>query len=322
MSLLPGLEAELLGAAERTHPAAPAAAMGSSRTDGRPRRLRGHGRMGLFGVIGLLVFSGGAYAARGLWQPVLGTPETGRPTATSDAPPRRQLELLGVLRRPQTDADRGADTLAALKTFRPREGSIRLEWIRRVATLPNGSVAVLIPVDQKRPHDTAYAKRDDAQLCLAIVPTRGELQPPTCGPTSQVLVGEGLTVQAAEPLTAQQERSRAAAIRKAQREGRLPVVTDPKARGIPVSRAVSAEIYDATYGSKPRPDSFQVSVVPDVVKAVSFFREPGKPVVRVTGNVVVRRVAPDGWSETTWLDADGRALNADGVRVAPSPLVP
>ncbi len=317
MSLLPGLEAQLLDAATRTDPAyRPVQIRRRSRL-----RRPGHGRAGLYSVIGLLVFSGGAYASRGLWQPVLGNDATGHPTATHDAPPNRQLTHLSVLRRPQTDADRGIASSAALKAFRPQDGAIRTAAVRQLATLPNGAIAVLVPVDQRRANDTAYARRDDAKLCLAVVPTRGPMDPPICGPTSQVLVGEGLSVDVWNPLTEQQERGRAAAIRKAQRAGRLPVVTDPDA-SVRVDDDVVAEIEAATYATGGRGDRFVVNVVPDIVRAVRFFDLPGKPEVPVRGNVVVRQLEAGQSGATSWLDAKGRVLNADGVRVTPSQIAP
>ncbi|MDO9353652.1 MAG: hypothetical protein Q7T55_08150 [Solirubrobacteraceae bacterium] len=316
MSLLPGLEAELLGAARRTDPSsAPVRAR-------PPRRGRHHRRFGLYSVVAFLALSGGAYAARGLWQPVLGNDVTGRPAASYDAPPREQLDVLGVLRRPQTDADRGIASSAALRGFRPADGDVRTGWVRRLTTLANGSAVVLIPVDQRRGDDTAYAKRDDAQLCLAVVPTRGEMPAPQCTPTSGLLVGEGLTTEVWDPLTPQQERDRAAAIRRAERAGDLPRVTDPNA-SVAVSEKVAGQIERATYASRPKGGPYSVSLVPDVVHSVRFVNTPGQPVRLVRDNLVVQHARPGEYpSMTSWIDVNGRTLNADGVRVAPSAIVP
>jgi hypothetical protein len=164
MSLIPDLEAQLLSAARRTQPRTAAAPGG--------RQRRGpHGRLGLFAVIGVLGLSGGgAYAARHLlWDPPLGNDRAGHAQPTTAPPPLGQLRALGILRRPQTDADRGAASLAALRVMGNRwQGKVRVAYVRRLATLPNGDVAVLVPIDRGPVSDTRPARSPRAELCLWV----------------------------------------------------------------------------------------------------------------------------------------------------------
>jgi hypothetical protein len=194
MSLIPELESQLLIAAQRTQ-ARPVSA--------RPRRRRGpHGRLGLFGVIVALGLSGGgAYAARHLlWSPQLGTSGGGHAQPTTDPPPPGQLRALAVLRHPQTDADRGAASVAALQLMGNRwMGKVRVAYVRKLATLPNGDVAILVPVQRGNPPRATPYRWPKAELCLWVgKPERDAMSGGGCA-TSETLLHMGIWISQAIP---------------------------------------------------------------------------------------------------------------------------
>src|SRR3954469_19952333 len=78
-------------------------------------RRRRFCRVGLF-ALGAAIVSGTAAAATGGWHPLLGSPDRGpRPHPARADVPADQLAALAILRRPQTDVDRGPLVRQALK---------------------------------------------------------------------------------------------------------------------------------------------------------------------------------------------------------------
>ena len=109
------------------------------------RRRRVRMRRRLIIVLLLLLAAGTAVAATGIWRPILGnTHYRPLPTISGAPPPAAQLAILGVLRRPQTAADRGAATLRQLQ-YATGTG-VRTDYIRLLRRLPGGGAAVLEPV--------------------------------------------------------------------------------------------------------------------------------------------------------------------------------
>lgn len=318
MTLLPGLERELLGAALRTDPSATQRAPCDARRSRASHRRRGP-HLGLWAVLGLLAFGGGgAYAARGLWTPILGSEDGGRPKATMAAPPADQLRHLAILRRPQTEADRAAASAVALTRLLPTDGRVRTPYVRRLATLPNGAVVVLAPVGQRRSEGFGDRKQP-AQLCLIVVPTRGEAEPPSCG-DSGVLLSGGMWLDVKDPLTRAQERAQKRVFDRAAAQGLLPTAERPQQPSQRIIDRIAEDADRAVAASGPRQRSYVVQLVPDVVRRAERFDLPGKPTYPVSGNVFTQQASPAAW--VTWLDEDGRRLNADGTRVEPSALVP
>ncbi|MEV4418355.1 RNA polymerase sigma factor [Patulibacter sp. NPDC049589] len=90
-----------------------------------------------------LVAAGGAAAATGLWSPSLGDDDRGRPSASASDVPADQLAAFAVLRRPATDADRGAAARAALRYVGGRFSGVRTDRVRAPAGAPG---TVLVPV--------------------------------------------------------------------------------------------------------------------------------------------------------------------------------
>jgi hypothetical protein len=123
---------------------------------GRPRRHRAR-RVGRWPwltrpvAVGLIMaaFAATAFAAVAIWTPLLGNPQYGyNPGAAASAPPADQLAALAVLRRPQTDADRGALSAAALTYINDYTKGVRTAYVRLLATV--GSEAfVLVPVEER-----------------------------------------------------------------------------------------------------------------------------------------------------------------------------
>ena len=88
-----------------------------------------------------------ALAATGVWRPTLGDGRGRAPEISTDAPPPDQLALLGVLRREQTEADRGVATRYALKFVdSPGMKGVRTDSIRLLAQSDQDRGVVLVPV--------------------------------------------------------------------------------------------------------------------------------------------------------------------------------
>lgn len=137
----------------------------------RQGRRRPSRRTGLL-AIGLVVVSGTAVAASTSgWHPQLGTPGRGdRPRAAATAVPAEQLAALAVLRRPQTDRDRGPLVRIALRRLdRSLANGVHVDAIR-VIEQGRRSATILIPAERTGPYEPRYANlaaRD--VLCLHTV---------------------------------------------------------------------------------------------------------------------------------------------------------
>lgn len=157
MSVFPQFEADLYTAAGRA----------------ATRYRRGH-RLRLFALaaVAVALLAGAALAATGVWTPELGNPKYGKPTVGNSVPPSDQLRVLRVLRRPQTAADRGAQTRYALRFLGPNSRGVRLAYVRLLALGAGGRGFVLVPVERYDPGPAptpawrqAFAQKDDA-LCV------------------------------------------------------------------------------------------------------------------------------------------------------------
>jgi hypothetical protein len=99
--------------------------------------------------LALAAVGGTALAAVAIWTPLLGNQQYGyNPGASTSAPPQDELNALAVLRRPQTDADRGALTQAALTYINDYTTGVRTAYVRLLATV-DGEAYVLVPVEQR-----------------------------------------------------------------------------------------------------------------------------------------------------------------------------
>ncbi len=107
----------------------------------RSRRRRWRGASA---VVLVLVVGPPALAATGLWRPPIGVGLKDAPRATAEAPPADQLKLLSVLRRPQTDADRGPRALKTLQGLSDLVEGVRTGSVRLLAQ--GSDRVVLVPV--------------------------------------------------------------------------------------------------------------------------------------------------------------------------------
>lgn len=95
---------------------------------------RHRGKLAVFLSGGVLALGGIAVATEGLWRPQLGDERRGRPTAIPAAPaPAGQRGFLGVLRREQTAADRGAAAEYAARLLGQGFGGVRTATFRVLA---------------------------------------------------------------------------------------------------------------------------------------------------------------------------------------------
>ena len=87
-----------------------------------------------------------ALAATRPWQPILGRPSLNDTPAgiSPTPPPPAQLQLLGVLRRPQDKDDRGATAQKLLRHVGSEYKGVRLDSVR-LLTAANGRHALLVP---------------------------------------------------------------------------------------------------------------------------------------------------------------------------------
>ncbi len=81
------------------------------------------------------------------------------------APPKAQLDALGVLRRAPEDSDHGPAVTGALRFLGPATTGIRTAFIRRVGATANGGTVVLIPA--KRWEPASRSSVNDA-ICLVV----------------------------------------------------------------------------------------------------------------------------------------------------------
>lgn len=143
--LMDSLSVELTAAAERL------ARHGARRR--RRARLAATVAVALLGLVGAAAATGTFF-----WQPQLGNTSQGHPTASPSDVPAAQLEILGVLRRPQTNSDRGAAARYAARWLGTEFRGVRTNSIR---VLSNG--AVLFSAE--------HGPAGDNSLCLFLADT-------------------------------------------------------------------------------------------------------------------------------------------------------
>ena len=181
-------------AAERAPLAAPARRRRASRIPRlAPVRLARPLAIGLS-----LAVLGGAAAASSLWLVQVGNPNYGHgPGVSSTAPPASELDALAVLRRPQSDADRGPGVQAALQDVNDFTTGVRTSYVRVLATTSAGPV-VLIPVAERTAVLTGTGSAQPSipdALCVYFALPDGASDLPTraqCWTSAQLLAGQAL----------------------------------------------------------------------------------------------------------------------------------
>ncbi len=122
---------------------------------GRQRRWRPSRRAGLL-ALGAVVVTGSAVAATTGWHPVLGSNERDRPREANTSVPAAQIAALGVLRREQTDADRGPQVQSVLRLLMRQEiNGIHTDAIRILRRHRN-LVTMLVPVERVGGRDAGH----------------------------------------------------------------------------------------------------------------------------------------------------------------------
>jgi hypothetical protein len=117
---------------------------------------RWHVRRAALLLVGTLIATGVALAATGAWHPMLGDNHRGHPTVARTPVPGDQSAAIAVLRRPQTDADRGPQIQAVLRLLPRQEiGGVHTDGIRLLRRRPDG-VTILVPAERVGRHDKGY----------------------------------------------------------------------------------------------------------------------------------------------------------------------
>ncbi|WP_210493693.1 hypothetical protein [Patulibacter sp. SYSU D01012] len=151
----------------RLHARIPSRRRARGRLRGRVRHLGWRG--GLL-TAGAIAVGGTALAATAPWRPQLGNDDVGHPTPATSPVPADQRATLGVLRRPQSDADRGPRVRWVLRMASPDVfDGVRVASVRLARPLPHGGSIVVLPVERSGHDDPGYPRstRRDV-VCLQI----------------------------------------------------------------------------------------------------------------------------------------------------------
>jgi hypothetical protein len=266
-------------------------AAASERLARRELALRRRARVAAIAVTGVLALGGAGAAASSLWSPRLGDDRIGHPSESSSPPPSDQLAQLGVLRRAQTDADRGASSLAALRDSGSDEfKGVRTDYVRLLATGDKGEGFVLVPV-QRYGADAGAGSIENALCLFAQDPADGFGI--SCFSTEQVLSGRALMGTRPTPQMV---------------PGGAPVVD---ATGKPTARRMRPAIVGMNPPSSTPMQLF--GMVPDAVASVQIAHAGGDTVTASVHDNFFDAKLPGsdvskGPPEIRWLDASGRMV--------------
>jgi hypothetical protein len=175
---LDALRQELVAASDRLTQPSPAMAVRRGWWQRSPRALP-------IALAGLVLSATAIAATTRPWQPLFGDAGTPQPRVSGDAPPVPQLELLGVLRRPQTPEDRGAATQQALRFFGTSTQGVYTNYIRQLPAGQGGLAAILVPARSWR---FPGISKDDV-LCVFIADPVGDGGGKGCYTTAEVESG-------------------------------------------------------------------------------------------------------------------------------------
>ncbi|WP_210491239.1 hypothetical protein [Patulibacter sp. SYSU D01012] len=142
------------------------------------RRRRPSRRVALLGVAGILA-TGTAVAATAPWSPTLGGDHGIEPPGRASRPvPAAQVQALAVLRRPQTDADRSAPVLRALRTVGRYLGTgVHVEGIRILRRHRDRTI-LLVPLQRVGPPGIGRDRELRDALCVYETDVPGAAGPP------------------------------------------------------------------------------------------------------------------------------------------------
>lgn len=302
-TLIPMLEHELRSAAARTTP--PADTRGAVARGTAPRIRSSHRRT--FSVAAALTASltvaGGAYAARGLWMPELGADSYGHAIATADPVPTSDSSVLGVLRREQTDADRGHAVRTVLRGAGADIGKVRTNAVRRLGTLPDGRVAVLVPARVPRGFDPTLPNMGQDQLLLALYdPATDDMDGFRISDALGMRAGD-LMFPASQRLTPSQRVRADAFLNREVAAGRLHRTAEPPYYN--VMSVQQSDRYRVAVGISDRDPVTYIGVVPDGVARVRVDRDTTVP---VHDNFFAAPSTVASLQPTVWLDAHRKVV--------------
>ena len=142
-------------------------------------------------AIGLALLTAGTAAAAAVWLPTLGDTRYGyNPGVDTSAPPPAELGRLAVLRRAQSDADRGPLAQTALTDIGEGSIGVRTAYVRLLAADSAGAF-VLVPVAERRATATGPAIAD--ALCVYHVAATGpDAAAPICWSLAEVEAGTAI----------------------------------------------------------------------------------------------------------------------------------
>jgi hypothetical protein len=227
------------------------------------------GRVAAFAVTGALGLGGAAAVAQTIWAPQLGDDRRGHPTASASSPPADQLAVLGVLRRPATVADHGAQSTYALRLMNPSLVGIRTAYVRLLGTQSDGLGFVLVPVASYGSPDGTGSKPD--ALCLFSRDTDGGGL--GCFTTSELLAGAAV-MEMYEPAPASPA--------PAGLEAASPGAASPGAAGMGPASPTAG--YQRVRGAVNLAGSRVFGLVPDGVASVRVTNDLGSVTAAVTDN--------------------------------------
>jgi len=147
-------------------------------------------------AVGLILAAcaGTALAAVAIWTPLLGNPQYGyNPGAAASSPPPDELAALAVLRRAQSDADRGALSAAALTYINNYTQGVRTAYVRLLDTVGNEAF-VLVPVEERdatAPSNTVPTASPPLAnaLCVYVSDAGATHEDVACWSLAQVVAG-------------------------------------------------------------------------------------------------------------------------------------
>lgn len=229
-ALVPEVEAALRAALSRT-----------------PKGSRRSWRARLFAVpVVVAVLGGTALAATGVWRPSLGSDQLGHPTTSNSSVPVEQLRLLGVLRRPQVDADRGPVVEDILKhglSSRTDAGGVagvRTDAIRRIATTST-TTWILVPVKRVRYQIGPTAKKDERNVLCVIS------RSPWTGPDGVERFGYGSACRTTHDVALGRLAGGAASDRHLSLWGVVPDGVDKVKARLRGGKGITVKVRDNTY---------------------------------------------------------------------------
>lgn len=157
----------------------------------RSRRRAQRFRLGLMTTVAVAGIGGGAVASQSIWGPAVGLDSARSPSVSSAPAPPSQRALLGVLRRPQTAADRSSVSQTALRLTGRRYRNVRLTEVRVLGGATTSESVVLIPVGEVAARSTeARSGTSEDALCLFTVDAR-KTSAPSCFTERAVRDGTG-----------------------------------------------------------------------------------------------------------------------------------